>query len=210
MADYLLARHHSTVELIDRADAAGLVVRHRDPDDHRIVRIQLTPSGSARLEALSTLHLEELERLALRLPAAWKGLAPVQRTHGFPGASAEDGRQPVVEIARVYGFPSSGNSWAVLVDRLWPRGLARDTAPFDVWMKEVAPSSTLRTWYGHKPERFAEFSRRYRGELVLDPARQGVDELRGRGTGKAVTLLTATKDLDRSGARVLRDVLMGS
>src|SRR5579863_7702181 len=68
VADYLLARHHSTVELIDRADAAELVVRYRDPDDHRIVRLQLTIDGSARLEALSALHLEELERLALRLP----------------------------------------------------------------------------------------------------------------------------------------------
>ncbi len=77
-------------------------------------------------------------------------------------------------------------------------------------MKDVAPSAKLRTWYGHRPERFAEFSRRYRGELVLDPAQPAVNELRTCATGAGVTLLTATKDLDRSGARVLRDVLVES
>ena len=87
VADYLLLRHHSTVELIDRADAAGLVVRSRDPEDHRIVRLGLTRAGAQRLETLSALHLEELERLALRLPAAWKGLTPLQPTHGLSSPS---------------------------------------------------------------------------------------------------------------------------
>ena len=86
VADYLLLRHHSTVGLVDRAEAAGLVRRVRSEDDHRVVRLQLTPDGAARLEALSTLHLEELERLALDVPGAWAGLGPVQRRHGFPGA----------------------------------------------------------------------------------------------------------------------------
>jgi len=83
VADYLLLRHHSTVELVDRADAAGLVTRHRDADDHRVVRLQLTKMAAKRLEALSALHLEELERLELRLPAASKGLSAVRRAHGF-------------------------------------------------------------------------------------------------------------------------------
>jgi len=68
VADYLLLRHHSVVELIDRADAAGLIRRRRDPDDHRVVRLHLTAAGAQRLEALSALHLEELERLTARLP----------------------------------------------------------------------------------------------------------------------------------------------
>lgn len=88
LADYLLLRHHSSVGLVDRADAAGLVRRDRDPDDHRIVRLRLTGAGAERLEVLSALHLEELERLARQLPLASKGLAPVQRTHGFPGSPA--------------------------------------------------------------------------------------------------------------------------
>lgn len=86
VADYLLLRHHSAVGLIDRAEEAGLVRRVRGDDDHRIVRLQLTEEGDARLEALSTLHIEELKRLALDVPGAWAGLGPVQRPHGFPGA----------------------------------------------------------------------------------------------------------------------------
>jgi uncharacterized protein YeaO (DUF488 family)/DNA-binding MarR family transcriptional regulator len=209
IADYLLLRHHSTVELIDRADAAGLVVRSRDPDDHRVVRLHLTDVGAERLEALSTLHLEELERLALRLPAAWKGLAPVRQARGLSDTDGGDGRTRMVQIARVYDFPKSRKSSAVLVDRLWPRGLAREQAPFKLWMKDVAPSTDLRVWYGHKPDRYAEFARRYRRELGREPAKDALEQLRERDDGSGVTLLTATKDLDHSGAAVLRDVLAG-
>jgi DNA-binding MarR family transcriptional regulator len=85
LADYLLLRHHSAVGLVDRADAAGLVERVRDPDDHRVVRLQLTAAGSKRLEALSEVHLEELHRLALKLPSAWRGLMPHQPLHGLSG-----------------------------------------------------------------------------------------------------------------------------
>jgi uncharacterized protein YeaO (DUF488 family)/DNA-binding MarR family transcriptional regulator len=207
IADYLLLRHHSTVELIDRADTAGLVVRNRDPDDHRVVRLQLTGTGAERLETLSALHLEELERLARRLPAAWKGLAPVRRTHGFP---SETPGKPSVKVARVYDFSGSSGPSVVLVDRLWPRGLSRADAPFENWMKEVAPSSELRTWYGHRPERFTEFARRYRRELRQDPAKGTLSQLRQLAEGGGVTLLTATKDVDRSGAAVLRDLLVRS
>ncbi|MCL6091836.1 MAG: MarR family winged helix-turn-helix transcriptional regulator [Actinobacteria bacterium] len=89
VADYLLLRHHSVVGLVDRAEAAGLVYRLRDGDDHRIVRLYLTDEGAERLEALSALHLEELDRLALQLPEVWAGLAPVQRPHGFAGPLAD-------------------------------------------------------------------------------------------------------------------------
>jgi DNA-binding MarR family transcriptional regulator len=98
VADYLLLQHHSAVGLVDRAEAAGLVRRRRSKDDHRVVRLQLTKKGADRLETLSALHLEELERLALDLPTAWAGLGPVQRPHGFPGpplsASAANGKSP--------------------------------------------------------------------------------------------------------------------
>jgi len=83
VADYLLLRHHSAVGLIDRADAAGLVERDRDPEDHRIVRLQLTAAGTKRLEALSAQHLEELQRLARKLPSVWRGLMPHQPLHGL-------------------------------------------------------------------------------------------------------------------------------
>jgi DNA-binding MarR family transcriptional regulator len=85
VADYLLLRHHSAVGLIDRADAAGLVERVRDAEDHRLVRLQLTATGTKRLEALSAPHLEELQRLARKLPSVWRGLMPHQPLHGLSG-----------------------------------------------------------------------------------------------------------------------------
>jgi len=90
VADYLLLRHHSTVGLIDRADAAGLVSRTRDDADHRVVRLELTATGAQRLEALATVHVQELKRLALKLPFASKGLTPTQPTHGYPAPHPRD------------------------------------------------------------------------------------------------------------------------
>ncbi|MDA8309944.1 MAG: MarR family transcriptional regulator [Actinomycetota bacterium] len=74
IADSLLLRHHSVVGLVDRAEAAGLLRRVRDAEDHRVVRLRLTPSGEERLAALSALHVEELRRLARQLPDLWEGL----------------------------------------------------------------------------------------------------------------------------------------
>lgn len=92
IADYLLLRHHSVVGLIDRADAAGLVGRVRDAEDHRVVRLQLTADGERRLEALSALHMQELERLALEPPDAWEGLGPLRRAHGLAGPPPGESR----------------------------------------------------------------------------------------------------------------------
>jgi uncharacterized protein YeaO (DUF488 family)/DNA-binding MarR family transcriptional regulator len=213
VADYLLLRHHSAVGLVDRAEAAGLVRRTRSETDHRVVRLQLTDEGAARLEALSALHLEELDRLALDVPAAWDGLAPVQRPHGFPGDPATAGRTGddavVVGIARVYDPSEEGDATHVLVDRLWPRGVAKQSANFQRWLKEVAPSTELRRWYGHRPERFIEFTRRYRKELTSDPARRALAQLHDEAQKSSVVLVTATRDLERSAASVLRDVLAG-
>lgn len=209
VADYLLLRHHSAVGLIDRAEAAGFVCRTRSKDDHRVVRLHLTEDGAARLEALSALHLEELDRLALDLPSASAGLDPVYRAHGFagpPGADATTGLP--VSIARVYDKLDPDN--AVLVDRLWPRGVSKAGAPFSDWSKDVAPSAPLRKWYGHRPERFDEFARRYREELAHDPARSALEKLRATARAAPLVLVTATKDLDHSGAAVLKDVLIGS
>jgi DNA-binding MarR family transcriptional regulator len=88
VADYLLLRHHSTVGLVDRADEAGLVTRQRDPEDHRVVRLQLTATGAKRLEGLSEQHLEELRRLSRTVPGAWRGLMPWQPLHGLVGTPA--------------------------------------------------------------------------------------------------------------------------
>ena len=213
VADYLLLRHHSAVGLLDRADAAGLVTRARDPEDHRVVRIQLTKVGAKRLEALSTLHLEELERLALELPGAWQDLAPVQRLHGFPGTPStteqSDHETVSVGIARVNDHvtkrPAADPRGPALA-----AGVSRVDAPFESWMKDVAPSNDLRKWYGHKPERFAEFARRYRKELTNGATQKALAILRVQAVQKPTVLVTATKDLEHSGAAVLQGFLAGS
>lgn len=113
--------------------------------------------------------------------------------------------KPPVEVRRIYDDRRGRkDEYRVLVDRLWPRGVAKDSVRIDRWAKEVAPSSDLRRWYGHVPERFEEFERRYTAELSGGPAASAAGEILADARGhSALVLLTATKDLDRSGARVL-------
>jgi uncharacterized protein YeaO (DUF488 family) len=112
-----------------------------------------------------------------------------------------------VEIARVYGPRRSGSATRVLVDRLWPRGLRREDAALDEWCKDVAPSTELRRWYGHDPDRYAEFARRYRAELAEPERAAAVDRLRELARHGPLVLLTATRDVQISAARVLADLL---
>jgi uncharacterized protein YeaO (DUF488 family)/DNA-binding MarR family transcriptional regulator len=200
VAGYLLLRHHSAVGLVDRAEEAGLVTRTRDRDDHRVVRLRLTRKGAARIAALTALTLEELNRLELELPEAWRGLVP----EGFPPDNT-----PGVTVARVYDDTAEG-AHRILVDRLWPRGVSRSEADIEIWMRDVAPSTQLRQWYGHAPARFAQFERRYRKELSAGPAHEAFAELDALVRTSPVVLLTATRDVGRSGAAVLRGVLTGS
>jgi uncharacterized protein YeaO (DUF488 family) len=106
-------------------------------------------------------------------------------------------------IKRVYEKPSRSDGLRVLVDRLWPRGLKKADAAIDLWMKEVAPSTELRRWFGHDPERFTEFKRRYRKELSKD----AFAELRSLGRGKIVTLLYGARDPEMNQAAVLLALL---
>lgn len=101
-------------------------------------------------------------------------------------------------MRRVYDPPEPADGARVLVDRLWPRGLSKETANLTEWLRDLAPSNELRRWYGHEPERFAEFERRYRAELAAPERAPALDRLRELARKGPVTLLTATKDLDRS------------
>lgn len=112
-----------------------------------------------------------------------------------------------VRVRRVYETEDESGGHRVLVDRLWPRGVAKADAEWDEWCKEVAPSTELRQWYKHDPERFAEFRRRYLAELDDEDHRDALVRLRGEATKQGLTLVTATKDVDRSAAAVLADVL---
>ena len=114
-----------------------------------------------------------------------------------------------VRVGRVYDAPSTKDGARVLVDRVWPRGLRTDAARLDEWAKDVAPSTELRQWYGHDPDKFAEFRRRYATEL-RDPERgAALDRLRALAETGPVTLLTATRDLPISHATVLADLVAG-
>jgi uncharacterized protein YeaO (DUF488 family) len=115
-----------------------------------------------------------------------------------------------IKVKRAYEDPLPSDGLRVLVDRLWPRGVRRDTLALDRWLKDVAPSTSLRKWYGHTPDRFPEFAARYRGELQSGERSRAVDELRRVGRRRRVTLVTATRDLERSGAKVLAEVLNDS
>lgn len=114
---------------------------------------------------------------------------------------------PRVKVRRVYDPPARTDGMRILVDRVWPRGLRKDAAHLDEWCKQVAPSTQLRTWYGHDPDRFTEFTRRYRAELD-DPERAGaLAHLREVAADHPVTLLTATRAVEISQAAVLADLL---
>ncbi|MFI5614827.1 DUF488 domain-containing protein [Amycolatopsis sp. NPDC051903] len=114
----------------------------------------------------------------------------------------------MVRIARVYDPAGPDDGTRVLVDRVWPRGLAKAKAALDDWCKAVAPSTELRKWYGHDPDRFAEFTRRYHAELSEPgPAADALADLRALAAKGPLTLLTATKALDISQAAVLAELL---
>ena len=114
---------------------------------------------------------------------------------------------PRVRIKRAYDPPSPDDGCRILVDRLWPRGLSRDTAGVDLWLKELAPSAGLRRWFGHDPARWTTFAARYRGELLDEPAAGALDQLAARAAAGPVTLLFAARDTSRNNAVVLREVL---
>lgn len=112
-------------------------------------------------------------------------------------------------LKRVYEAPEPSDGTRVLVERLWPRGLSKEKAHVDQWLKDVAPSHELRKWYGHDPERFAEFRRRYEAELAEEPARSALAELRELAAREHVTLVFAAHEAALSNAVVLRDLLRG-
>ena len=112
-----------------------------------------------------------------------------------------------VRPRRVYDDPSPDDGARVLVDRIWPRGLAKATARIDEWAKVVAPSTELRRWYGHDPSKFDQFRHRYEAELAEPERQAAVQQLRALAQSGPLTLLTATKDIDHSHAAVLIEQL---
>src|ERR1051326_569929 len=117
-------------------------------------------------------------------------------------------QQVRIALKRVYDEPDPDDGTRVLVERLWPRGLSKERADVDVWLKEIAPSRELRTWYGHDPEKFAEFRRRYESELASQAGQAAVARLRDLVKQGPVTLVFAAHDTEHTHAIVLRDLLL--
>jgi uncharacterized protein YeaO (DUF488 family) len=110
-----------------------------------------------------------------------------------------------IETKRAYDPASTDDGYRVLIDRLWPRGVSKAEARIDEWARTLAPSDELRRWYGHQPERFDEFRRRYTDELRQHP--DEVKELRRRGRSGTVTLVYAARDSEHSNAAVLAPIV---
>lgn len=113
-----------------------------------------------------------------------------------------------IQLKRAYEPAARGDGTRVLVDRLWPRGLSKDRARIDHWLKEIAPSTALRKWFNHDLERWEKFRERYFREL--DRNTDAVQELQGLARGKTVTLVYSAKDEDHNQAVALRDYLAAS
>ena len=112
----------------------------------------------------------------------------------------------MIRVKRVYEDESKDDGYRILVDRLWPRGLTKEKAHVDLWMKEIAPSDALRKWFGHEPEKWPEFEKRYRAELAkkkeLFTEIKQLEEEHGK-----VTLLFGRKDEKQNQAVVLASML---
>ena len=117
--------------------------------------------------------------------------------------------KPMIKVRRVYAEPERDDGARVLVDRIWPRGLTKARAALDEWCKDIAPSTELRKWYGHDPDRFEDFRRRYQTELQVPERAEALAHLRALAKGRRLTLLTATKEPEISEAAVLAALLRG-
>ena len=113
-----------------------------------------------------------------------------------------------IALKRVYDEPEPGDGTRVLVERLWPRGFSKKRAHIDLWLKEITPSSELRRWYGHDPEKFAEFRRRYEAELASETGQAALAKLRELAKQGPVTLVFAARDTEHANAVVLHDLLL--
>ena len=114
-----------------------------------------------------------------------------------------------VQVRRIYEDTEPNDGSRVLVDRVWPRGMSKDRADLTEWCKQVAPSTQLRKWYSHDPDKYEEFARRYRDELSEPERAEALEHLRELVSQGDLTLLTASKRADISEATVLADVLNG-
>lgn len=114
-----------------------------------------------------------------------------------------------VEVKRAYEKASTADGYRVLADRLWPRGISKANLKIDEWMKDIAPSAELRKWYGHEPEKWPEFRKRYRAELQKPPASDLLEQLRKRARKEKVTLVIGARDAEHANGAVIAEMIQG-
>lgn len=112
-----------------------------------------------------------------------------------------------IAVKRAYDAPDAKDGRRILVDRVWPRGLTKDELRLDGWYRDLAPSTQLRKWFGHDPERWPEFQKRYAAELKRADLREELRELAAMAKRSKVTLLFGARDEEHNQAIVLRDYL---
>ncbi|TAL92916.1 MAG: DUF488 family protein [Paraburkholderia sp.] len=114
-----------------------------------------------------------------------------------------------IVVKRAYENATSEDGYRVLVDRLWPRGLSKTALELDQWERDLAPSTELRTWFGHDPKRWDVFQQRYRSELASEEQQERMRHLLAEADGRTITLVYGAKDEEHNQAIVLQGVLSG-
>lgn len=114
-------------------------------------------------------------------------------------------RKRMIQIKRIYDKPDKNDGRRILVDRLWPRGIKKENARIDLWLKDIAPSDELRKWFSHDPVKWPEFRTRYKEELKNKP--ELLKQLREESKKEDITLLFSAKDTEHNNAAVLKEVL---
>ena len=109
----------------------------------------------------------------------------------------------MIKLKRVYQEPAESDGFRILVDRLWPRGLTKQKAKVDLWLKDIAPSTELRKWFAHDPKKWREFSSRYSKEL--EQKKDLLDLIREKGRKGIVTLIYGAKDEEHNEAQILKE-----
>ncbi|PKR77152.1 DUF488 domain-containing protein [Halalkalibacillus sediminis] len=112
-----------------------------------------------------------------------------------------------IQLKRIYEKANKNDGQRVLVDGVWPRGVSKEDAHLDKWLKEIAPSKDLRQWFGHDPDKFNDFKKKYKEELKEDQRKEAFNELKGMANKKKLTILFATKEEDYNHAQVLKNLL---
>jgi Rrf2 family protein len=188
----------------------GSVVRETEEDEEDLaVMGRLAQTGFCRIEGCCILRKATLAFLSTLDGFSLADLlAPVPQLAHSLGLTPREtsGAMSRVRLKRVYESPSPDDGLRILVDRLWPRGLSREAAKVDLWLKEIAPSAPLRRWFGHEPSRWAKFQKHYHAELAKNA--ENLATLHDRmKAAKSVTLLFGAKDIEHNDAVVLRDFI---